>query len=82
MMSAPARTSTAIPDPHTDSASAVTDGAVMVGRIVQQDGSFFAFDANFVLLGEYRTLRAAIRAIPKTEATDPVKQPKKGRLTK
>jgi hypothetical protein len=54
-----------IPNPHkAPDALSVTDGAVTAGRIVQQDGSFFAFDANFVLLGEYQTQRAAVRSIP------------------
>jgi hypothetical protein len=58
-----------IPNPSTAAdALSVSDGHNTVGYVIEQDGSYFSFDVNFVLLGEYRTQRMAMRAIPSTIA--------------
>jgi hypothetical protein len=54
-----------IPSAHAPGALAVTDGSMFIGSIVTTDGSFFAFDATGVLVGEFATQRQAVRAIPK-----------------
>lgn len=57
-----------IPNPRTSpDALSVSDGHQTVGYIIQRDASFFAFDIENVLLGEFKTQRAAVRAIPKRE---------------
>lgn len=57
-------TTTKIPTADDARARSVTDGTVSVGRIVYDGGSHFAFDAHGVLLGEYRSMIQAMRAIP------------------
>jgi hypothetical protein len=47
---------------------AVTDGASTVGFLIERDGSFFAFDQDGTLLGEYATRTQAARAIPRVRA--------------
>jgi hypothetical protein len=42
----------------------LTDGTTTVGFVVEDDNSFFGFDRNGVLIGEYPTQRDAMRAIP------------------
>ncbi len=42
----------------------ITDGASTVGTIVERNKSFFAFDRDGTLVGEYQTRSAAIRALP------------------
>lgn len=61
-----------IPNPHTAAgALAVADGHVTVGYVVEHDGSFFAYGADQILIGEYSTQRAAMRAIPIRKNTEP-----------
>jgi hypothetical protein len=56
---------TGIPNPHTAANTlSVADGTETVGFLVASDGSFFSFDRDSVLLGEYPTQRQAVRAIP------------------
>jgi hypothetical protein len=56
---------TGIPNPHTTANSlSVADGTETVGFLVASDRSFFSFDRDGVLLGEYPTQRQAMRAIP------------------
>jgi hypothetical protein len=56
---------TDLPNPHTAAnALSVADGTVTVGFLVASDGSFFSFDRDGVLLGEYPTQRQAMRTIP------------------
>jgi len=55
-----------IPTADDPAALAVTDGSVFVGSIVERDGSFFSFDANGTLIGEYATRSAAMRSPPFT----------------
>jgi hypothetical protein len=50
-----------IPHPHVAN---VTDGTETVGFLVASDGSFFSFDRDAVLIGEFATQRQAMRAIP------------------
>jgi hypothetical protein len=52
-------------------ALAVTDGAATAGYIVKLDGSYFAYSADQILIGEYSTQRAAMRAIPTRENMEP-----------
>jgi hypothetical protein len=54
---------TDIPNPRTPGALAVTDGTTCIGYIVHDD-TYFAFDADNVLIGEYATQREAMRAMP------------------
>ncbi len=57
--------SNAIPNPRTSAAAlAVTDGATTIGFVIPHDGEFFAFDHDQNLLGEFKTQRQAMRAIP------------------
>ena len=58
---------TGIPNPNSPHALAVTDGTTTVGAIVPHDGSYFAFDVDDVLVGEYATQREAMRAIGSCE---------------
>jgi hypothetical protein len=53
-----------IPHPHVANALSVTDGTETVGFLVASDGSFFSFDRDAVLIGEFATQRQAMRAIP------------------
>ena len=55
-----------IPNAHVPEALAVTDGQDCIGHIVARDGSYFAFGADDILLGEFSTQREAMRAIPVT----------------
>ena len=52
--------------PSVRNAMAVTIGTATIGYVAEHDGSFFAFDPNQELIGEYETRREAMRAIPKT----------------
>jgi hypothetical protein len=66
----------AIPNPSTaPDALSISDGHETIGYCIARDGSFFAFDVNFVLLGEFRSQREAVRSIPKLAKTE-AKQPK------
>ena len=47
----------------------MTIGTTTIGYVAEHDGSFFAFDLNQELIGEYETQREAMRAIPKTVQT-------------
>jgi hypothetical protein len=60
---------TDIPNPHTPGALAVSDGTTCIGHIVHA-GSYFAFDADDILIGEYATQREAMRAIPIKECLE------------
>jgi len=53
-----------IPDPRVGNALSVCDGHETVGFIVEDDKSFFAFDREATLIGEYPTCKQATRAIP------------------
>jgi outer membrane protein assembly factor BamB len=53
-----------IPRASASGALTVIDGTVTVGSIVARDGSFFAFDADGILLGKYSTQGEAMRSIP------------------
>jgi hypothetical protein len=55
---------TAIPRSNAPGALAVTDGSEFVGSIVKHDHSYFSFDADGILIGEYRSLQAAMRSVP------------------
>jgi hypothetical protein len=55
-----------IPHAHAPEALAVTDGQDCIGHIVARDGSYFAFGADDILLGEFSTQREAMRALPIT----------------
>ena len=61
---------TKIPSPLSPGALSVTDGATTVGTVVVRDGSYFAFDAEGVLIGEYATQQKAMRAIPSEECAE------------
>ncbi len=54
-----------IPNPSSTAAKAVTDGHETAGYVIEHDGSYFAFDADAVLLGEFETQQQAMRSIPK-----------------
>ncbi len=61
-----------IPNPRTTpGALAVTDGHDTAGYVIEHDGSFFAYGADQILIGEFPTRRAAARAIPTKENTEP-----------
>jgi hypothetical protein len=65
-------TAVMIPNPRTTvGALAVTDGHFTAGYVVKLDGSYFAYGADEVLIGEYSTQRAAMRAIPTRKNTEP-----------
>jgi hypothetical protein len=53
-----------IPDPRAAGALSITSGHTTIGYLVKDGGSVFAFDTDFVLLGEYRTQREAVRELP------------------
>ncbi len=53
-----------IPSPHSPGAMAVTDGQHLAGAIVYSDGSYFAFDDDDVLVGEFESCIEAMRSIP------------------
>ncbi len=53
-----------IPSARAPGALTVCDGTTMIGGIVVR-GSFFAFAADGILLGEFATQQEAMRAIPK-----------------
>jgi hypothetical protein len=42
---------------------AVTIGTETIGFVVHRDGSYFAFDVNEQLVGEYRNQRDAMRSL-------------------
>jgi hypothetical protein len=44
--------------------------------LVKSDGSVFAFDAEFILIGEYETQGAAVKAIPPPLTTKKEPRPK------
>jgi hypothetical protein len=50
--------------PSVRNAMAVTIGTETIGYVAEHDGSYFAFDLNEELLGEYETQRETVRAIP------------------
>ena len=52
-----------IPSPTASGYLSVADGTETVGSIVVRDADFFAF-ANTELIGQFSTLREAMRAIP------------------
>ena len=52
------------PNPHAPGALTVTDGAILVGHIVVQAGTYFAFGADDTLIGKYGSQSAAMRAFP------------------
>jgi hypothetical protein len=54
-----------IPSANSPGALFVTDGAIAVGSVVEHDHSHFAFDPAGVLIGEYSTRLAAMRALPR-----------------
>jgi hypothetical protein len=57
--------STLIPNPRTArDALSVTDGSHTVGFLISRDGSYFAFNNDRVLLGEYKSRTEALQAIP------------------
>ncbi len=59
------RSSSAIPNPHTARhALSVTDGGETVGCVIAHDGSFFAYDSDGELIGEYASQGEAMNAIP------------------
>jgi hypothetical protein len=58
-----------IPHAHAPGALAVTDGGTCIGRIVVRDGSYFAFETDNVLVGEFATQREAMRALPAAKAS-------------
>jgi hypothetical protein len=60
---------TRIPKADTPGALQVSDGSETVGSIVVIDSSYFSFDVEHVLIGEFRTQREAMRAIPKLKKT-------------
>jgi hypothetical protein len=54
-----------IPNPRTaTNVLRVADSTQTVGFLVASDGSFFSFDRDGVLLGEFPAQRQAMRAIP------------------
>lgn len=59
------RSRASIPSQHAAGALSVHDGVVFVGTVVDGEGSFFSFDRDGVLLGEYRSQAEAMRIIPK-----------------
>jgi hypothetical protein len=58
-----------IPSPHSADSLVVTDGQQAVGKIIYHDGSFFAFGADDILIGEYHSRQAAMRSIPRGAAS-------------
>jgi hypothetical protein len=54
-----------IPSASSPGALTVCDGTVMVGTIIVRNGSFFAFDAIGIPIGEFETQREAVFSIPK-----------------
>ena len=58
-----------IPKADTPGALFVSDGTDPVGSIVVIDSSYFAFDLEHILIGEFASQREAMRAIPKLKKT-------------
>ncbi len=58
-------TTTKIPRLNIATASAIYDGAQLAGFIIEHDGSWFAYGRDHILIGEYETRAAAVRAVPK-----------------
>ncbi len=57
-------TSRGLPTARTSVALAVTDGHNTIGYVIEHDGSYFAYGADQILIGEFKTRREAVRAIP------------------
>ena len=53
-----------IPSPNDAAACWIYDGQTAAGILIERDRSFFVFGTDGVLIGEYETRRAAMRAIP------------------
>jgi hypothetical protein len=49
--------------PSVRNAMAVTIDTQTIGYVAEHNGSFFCFDLNEELIGEYETRREAVRAI-------------------
>jgi hypothetical protein len=47
----------------------VTDGGTCIGRIVVRDGSYFAFGADDILIGEFPSQREVMRVLPAANAS-------------
>jgi hypothetical protein len=45
----------------------VTDGTTTAGYVVEHDGEFYSYDAEFVLLGKFASQSEATRAIPRVQ---------------
>jgi hypothetical protein len=58
---------TGIPNLRTANALSVTDSGVTVGFLIKSESAFFSFDRDGVLIGEFKTQREAMRALPKME---------------
>jgi hypothetical protein len=63
---------TGIPNPRAANALSVADGTVTVGTVVENDGSFFSFNRDGELIGEYATQRQAMRSIPASKGATPI----------
>ncbi len=62
---APSPRTSGIPSPTAPGSLAVyDDGHVFLGTVVEHDHSYFSFDVADVLVGEFETMRAAMRAVP------------------
>ncbi len=59
-----ARRKEVIPDPNSPGALSVSDGTTRVGTVVERDHSWFSFGIDGVLIGEYASMREAMRAVP------------------
>jgi hypothetical protein len=59
-----------IPSAHDPRALALYEGTTLLGRIVKHDGSVFLFGADGTLIGEYRTQREAMRALPSANSCE------------
>jgi len=61
---------TGLASPRTSNKTlSVSDGATTAGYVVEHDGEFFSYDAEFVLLGEFTSQSEAVRAIPRVQGS-------------
>jgi hypothetical protein len=60
-----------VPRANAPESLAVNDGQTCIGHIVASGGSYFAFDADNILFGEFATQREALRALPAANKAKP-----------
>jgi hypothetical protein len=54
-----------IPRATASDAMRVFQDQNFIGCVIERDGSWFSFDADGILIGEFRSFRESVRAIPR-----------------